>query len=175
MSSASLVRNFSRNLTLISYVKSSIKLNFNQSANVNLKVRKRCVFWIYIMLFQSSDTFIRNLFRVRLPYLLLIRRFTTCHVCSIEMQWGTLLSNLVKCGSLGGIREISLMLWGKKWEVWHLQSKKFLSSLYHPSSSYPYPTKWGRYMFSLYCDKDLAIIFTTGVPDVNPPWNWSGC
>jgi hypothetical protein len=30
---------------------------FNQSANVNLKPRKRCIFWIYIMLLQSSDTF----------------------------------------------------------------------------------------------------------------------
>jgi hypothetical protein len=44
----------------------------NQSVNVNLKP-KRCVLWIYVMLFQSSDTFIRNLFQVRLPYLLLIR------------------------------------------------------------------------------------------------------
>jgi hypothetical protein len=36
---------------------------------------------------------------------------------------------------------------------------------------------WGRYnMYSSYCDKDSAIIFTTGrLPDVNPPWNWSGC
>jgi hypothetical protein len=35
----------------------------------------------------------------------------------------------------------------------------------------PYPTKWGRYkMFSLCCNKDSAIIFTTGrVPDVNRP------
>jgi hypothetical protein len=31
------------------------------------------------------------------------------------------------------------------------------------SSSYPYPAKWGRYnMFSSCCDKDSAIIFTTG-------------
>jgi hypothetical protein len=31
------------------------------------------------------------------------------------------------------------------------------------SLSYPYPTKWGRYnMFSSCCDKDSAIIFTTG-------------
>jgi hypothetical protein len=37
--------------------------------------------------------------------------------------------------------------------------------------SYPYPTKWGRYnIFSSCCDKDLAIVFTTGrLPDVNPP------
>jgi hypothetical protein len=56
-SSASLVRNFSWNQISILYVKSSIKLNFNQSANVNLKTRKQCVFWIYVMLFQSSDTF----------------------------------------------------------------------------------------------------------------------
>jgi hypothetical protein len=35
------------------------------------------------------------------------------------------------------------------------------------SFSYPYPTKRG--------DKDSAIVFTTGrLPDVNPPWNWSG-
>jgi hypothetical protein len=39
-----------------------------------MKPRKRCVSWMYVMLFQSS-VFIRNLFRVRLPYLLLIRRF----------------------------------------------------------------------------------------------------
>jgi hypothetical protein len=39
------------------------------------------------------------------------------------------------------------------------------------SSSYPYPTKWGRYnMFSSCCDEDSAIIFTTGrLPDVNHP------
>jgi hypothetical protein len=39
------------------------------------------------------------------------------------------------------------------------------------SSSYPYPTKLGRYnMFSSRCDKDSAFIFTTGrLPDVNPP------
>jgi hypothetical protein len=39
------------------------------------------------------------------------------------------------------------------------------------SSSYPYPTKWGRYiMVSSCCDKDSAFIFTTGrLPDVNPP------
>jgi hypothetical protein len=39
------------------------------------------------------------------------------------------------------------------------------------SFSYPYPTKWGWYhMFSSCCDKDSAIIFTTGrLPDVNPP------
>jgi hypothetical protein len=49
-------QNFSWNQTSISYVNSFIKLNFNQSANVNLKPRKRCVFWIYVMLFQSSDT-----------------------------------------------------------------------------------------------------------------------
>jgi hypothetical protein len=38
------------------------------------------------------------------------------------------------------------------------------------SSFYPDPTKWGRYnMFSSCCDKDSAIIFTTGrLPDVNP-------
>jgi hypothetical protein len=53
----SLVRIFSWNKTSISYVNSSIKLNFYQSANVKLKPRKRCVFWIYVMLFQSSDTF----------------------------------------------------------------------------------------------------------------------
>jgi hypothetical protein len=39
------------------------------------------------------------------------------------------------------------------------------------SSTYPYPTKWGRYnMFSSCCDKDSAFIFTTGrLPDVKPP------
>jgi hypothetical protein len=42
---------------LKSEVNSSIELNFNQSANVNLKPRKRCMFCIYVMLFQSSDTF----------------------------------------------------------------------------------------------------------------------
>jgi hypothetical protein len=38
-------------------------------------------------------------------------------------------------------------------------------------ASYPYPTMWGRYnMFLSCCDKDLAVIFTTGrLPDVNPP------
>jgi hypothetical protein len=56
-SSASLVRKFSWNLKSISYVNSSIKLNFNQSANVNFTTRKLFVFWIYVMLFQSSDTF----------------------------------------------------------------------------------------------------------------------
>jgi hypothetical protein len=36
------------------------------------------------------------------------------------------------------------------------------------SSSYPYPTKWGRY--NMFFHKDSAIIFTTGrLPDVNPP------
>jgi hypothetical protein len=39
------------------------------------------------------------------------------------------------------------------------------------SSSYPYPTKWGRYnMFSTCCDKNSAFIFSNGhLPDVNPP------
>jgi hypothetical protein len=38
------------------------------------------------------------------------------------------------------------------------------------SFSCPYLTKWGRYnMFSSWCDKDSAFIFTTGLPDVNPP------
>jgi hypothetical protein len=39
------------------------------------------------------------------------------------------------------------------------------------SSFYPYPTKWGRCnMFSSCCDKDSAIVFTTGrLPDVNRP------
>jgi hypothetical protein len=41
-----LVRNFSRNQTSISYISSSITLNFNQTANVNLKLRKQCVFCI---------------------------------------------------------------------------------------------------------------------------------
>jgi hypothetical protein len=50
-------QNFFRNQTSISYVNSSIKLNVNQSANVNLKPRKRCVFLIFVILFQSSDTF----------------------------------------------------------------------------------------------------------------------
>jgi hypothetical protein len=56
-SSTSLIRNFSWNQTSISYVNSSIKLNFKQSANVNLKPRKRRAFWIYVILFESSDTF----------------------------------------------------------------------------------------------------------------------
>jgi hypothetical protein len=39
------------------------------------------------------------------------------------------------------------------------------------SFSYPYPAKWGGYnMFSLCCDKDSAIVITTGrLPVVNPP------
>jgi hypothetical protein len=39
------------------------------------------------------------------------------------------------------------------------------------TTSYPYPTKWGRHnMFSSCCDKDSAIIFTIGrLPDVNSP------
>jgi hypothetical protein len=45
------------NQTSISYVNSPIKLNFDQSANFNLKPRTRYVFWIYVMSFQSSDTF----------------------------------------------------------------------------------------------------------------------
>jgi hypothetical protein len=38
------------------------------------------------------------------------------------------------------------------------------------SSSYPYPTKWGRYNMFSCSDKDSAFIFTTGclrLPDVN--------
>jgi hypothetical protein len=32
----------------------------------------------------------------------------------------------------------------------------------------------GKTCFSSCCDKESAIIFTTGrLPDVNPPWNWS--
>jgi hypothetical protein len=54
---AGLQINFSASLVKISYVNSSIKLNFNQPANVKLKPRRRCVFWIYVMLFQNSDTF----------------------------------------------------------------------------------------------------------------------
>jgi hypothetical protein len=45
------------NQTSNSYINSSIKLNLNQSANVNLKPLKWYVFWIYVMLFQRSDTF----------------------------------------------------------------------------------------------------------------------
>jgi hypothetical protein len=78
---ASFVRNFSWKQTTISYVNSSIKLNFNQSANDNLKPWKRCVLWIYVMLFQSSDTFhnefVPNVLMYnseQIPYLLLIRR-----------------------------------------------------------------------------------------------------
>jgi hypothetical protein len=48
-----------------------------------------------------------------------------------------------------------------------------------PSScSYPFPTLSGvsATCFSSRCDKDSAIIFTTGrLPDVNPTWNWSEC
>jgi hypothetical protein len=76
MSSESLVRNFSWNQTSISYVNSSIKLNFNQSANDNLKPWKRYVFW-YVILFKIVTFLIKNLFRVRLPYLLLIRSNVT--------------------------------------------------------------------------------------------------
>jgi hypothetical protein len=45
------------------------------------------------------------------------------------------------------------------------------------SSSYPFPTLSGvgTICFSSCCDKDSAIIFTTRrLPDVKPPWNWSG-
>jgi hypothetical protein len=52
---ASLVRNLSWNQTSISYVNFSIKLNFNQTSIC--KPWKLYVFWIYVMLFQSSDTF----------------------------------------------------------------------------------------------------------------------
>jgi hypothetical protein len=41
---------FSWNQTSISYVNSSIKLNFSQSADVNLKPRKRCVFRMYFVI-----------------------------------------------------------------------------------------------------------------------------
>jgi hypothetical protein len=50
----SLLRNVSWDQTSISYVNSSIKLNLNQSANVKLKPRKWCVFWLYVMLFVPS-------------------------------------------------------------------------------------------------------------------------
>jgi hypothetical protein len=41
--------------------------------------------------------------------------------------------------------------------------KTFFRLILFYCSSYPYPTKWGRYnMFSSCCDKDSAIIFTTG-------------
>jgi hypothetical protein len=89
-SSASLARNFSSYQTSISYVNSSIKLNLNQSGNVNLKPLKWCVFWIYVMLFQISDTF-HKVFRVRLPYLLLIRSvdyFLTVSIIYVERLSG---------------------------------------------------------------------------------------
>jgi hypothetical protein len=70
-----LVKNFSWNQTSISHINSSIKLNFNQSAKVNLKPLKRCVFWIQVRHVISKQWhYVRNLFRVRFPYLLLIRR-----------------------------------------------------------------------------------------------------
>jgi hypothetical protein len=31
--------------------------------------------------------------------------------------------------------------------------------MFSSSFSYPFPTKWGRYMLSSYCDKDSAIIY----------------
>jgi hypothetical protein len=74
MSSASLVRIYSCNQTSNSYVKSSIKLNFNQSANANLLPQKRCVFWLYLCYFKVVTLFISN-FRIGLPYLLFIRRY----------------------------------------------------------------------------------------------------
>jgi hypothetical protein len=54
-SSASLVGNFSWNQTSITYINSSIKLNFIQSAYAY--ETSRCVLWIYVMLFQRTDTF----------------------------------------------------------------------------------------------------------------------
>jgi hypothetical protein len=46
----------------------------------------------------------------------------------------------------------------------------FFYSEYHMRKNVPYPTKWGRYnMFPSCCDKDSAIVFTNGLPDVNPP------
>jgi hypothetical protein len=43
------------------------------------------------------------------------------------------------------------------------------------SFSYPYPTKWGRYSFHHVVIKIRHLFFTVGrLPDVNPPWNWSG-
>jgi hypothetical protein len=71
--------------------------------------------------------------------------------------------------------ETILLYWGIKYLV---APMKFILLLVIrvSSSSYPYPTKWGRYnMFSSRCDKDPTFIFTTGrLPDVNP-WIWSGC
>jgi hypothetical protein len=63
------------------------------------------------------------------------------------------------------------------WRIWWSllrNSNRFLPGFTlttSSSSSYPYPSKWGRYnMFSSCCDKDSAFIFTTGcLPDVNPP------
>jgi hypothetical protein len=47
-------------------------------------------------------------------------------------------------------------------------SKMVAEGFFFYPFSYPYPTKWGWYnMFSSCCAKDLAIIFTTGLPDVN--------
>jgi hypothetical protein len=56
--------------TSISYVNTSINLNLNQSAN-----REGFVFWWYVVLFLGSNIFYKELFWVRLPYLLLIRRY----------------------------------------------------------------------------------------------------
>jgi hypothetical protein len=74
---------FSWNQTSISFVNSSIKLNFNQSANANLNIRH----------FKVLTHFVRNLFRGRLPYLLLIRGLNsinyTCTVRhTIHLQFG---------------------------------------------------------------------------------------
>jgi hypothetical protein len=101
--SISLVGKFSWNQTAISYVNSSIKLNLNQTANVNLKPRKRFVFW-YVMLFQSSDLFIGNLFRVRLPYLLIIRR-----TAILNWDW---------CQSMHSLNQLTsqFLVWLKHWQ-----------------------------------------------------------
>jgi hypothetical protein len=74
--SASLVRIFSWNRASIIYVSSSIKVNFSQLASVNLKPRKRCVFWIDVdMLFQIVTLSLGICSELRLPYLLLIRNW----------------------------------------------------------------------------------------------------
>jgi hypothetical protein len=82
-----LVRIFSWKQTSISYLNSSIKLNFNQTANVNLKRRSDAYFKYTLFYFKVVRLFIRNLFRVRHPYSLLIR--SNCKQLNISTARGS--------------------------------------------------------------------------------------
>jgi hypothetical protein len=66
--------------------------------------------------------------------------------------------------------------------VHHMETSTFCWSINTKSMSMSCPPTLiplsgvGTTCFSSCCDKDSTIIFTTGrLPDVNPPWNWSGC